>query len=92
MLDAARTRRADRLLDGLLGGLPTVELGAITRDVEKLDQTEPVAGGEIALGGEISTLYIAVLLRRRGFVRCGDNGKSGLHREPVYSLGHHPPD
>lgn len=90
MLDAARTRRADRLLDQLLGGLASVELGALTRDVERLDREEPVHGGEIVIGEQVNTLFIAVLLRRRGFARCGWNGKSGLHREPVYSLGHHP--
>lgn len=92
MLDTARTRRADHLLDRLLGGLASVELGTITRDVERLDKDQPLAEGEIAVGGALSTLHIAVLLRRRGYVRCGDNGKSGLHREPVYSLGLHPPD
>jgi hypothetical protein len=90
MLDAARTKRANRLLDQLLGGLCSVELGTITRDVEKFDQLELIAEGEIALGNQVSTLYIAILLRRRGFVRCGWNGGSGLHREPIYSLGHHP--
>lgn len=90
MLDTCRTRRADRLLDQLLGGLASVELGTITRDVERFDQDQPVADDEIAIGGFISTLHIAVLLRRRGYYRSGWNGKSGLHREPVYSLGHRP--
>jgi hypothetical protein len=85
MLDAARTRRADRLLDMLLGGLAAVELGAITRDVERFDQAQPLRAGEISLGDQVSTLYVAVLLRRRGFARSGDNGKSGLHREPIYT-------
>jgi hypothetical protein len=85
MLDAARIRRADRLLDGILAGLASVELGCATRDVEKLDQLQPVLAGEIAIGAQINTLYIAVLLRRRGFARAGWNGKSGLHREPIYS-------
>lgn len=87
MLDAARTRRADRLLDMLLGGLASVELGVITRDVERFDQAEELQAGEIALGDQVSTLYVAVLLRRRGFARSGDNGKSGLHREPIYTRG-----
>jgi len=90
MLDTARTRRAERFLDELLGGLPSVELGTVTRDIERLDLDQPVREGEIAIGSQLRTLHVAVLLRRRGFARCGWNGKSGLHREPVYSLGHHP--
>lgn len=84
MLDAGRTRRADRLLDQLLVGLTAVELGCATRDVEKLDAELPVLAGEIALGAQLNTLFVAMLLRRRGFARSGWNGKSGLHREPVY--------
>jgi hypothetical protein len=84
-IDPPALRRARRLIDLLLGGLASVELGCITRDLERLDEQHPIAGGEIAIGRGVDVRLTARLLRERGFRRNGWNGGSGLFREPVYT-------
>lgn len=84
-IDPPALRRARRLVDQLLAGLASVQLGSLTRDLERLDQREAVAPGEIAIGRSVDVRLAARLLRERGFRRSGWNGGSGLHREPVYS-------
>jgi hypothetical protein len=78
-------RRARRLVEQLLAGLASVQLGSLTRDLEKLDQREPILVGEMALGRAVNVRLASRLLRERGFARRGWNGGSGLHREPVYT-------
>lgn len=83
--DPPAMRRARRLVDQLTIGLSSVCLGAATRDLERLDQREPLEPGEIALGRGVNTLLMSRLLWQRGFRRNGHNGGGGLHREPVYT-------
>lgn len=89
-IDPPALQRARRLIAALLNSLASVQLGSLTRDLEKLDQHELVAPGEIKIGRGVDVRLVARLLRERGFARSGWNGGSGLHREPVYSLGPHP--
>lgn len=89
-VDPPALQRARRLIATLLNGIASVQLGSVTRDLERLDDREPIAPGEIAIGRGVDVRLAARLLRERGFVRSGWNGGHGLHREPVYSLGHHP--
>jgi hypothetical protein len=82
--DPPALRRGRRLVERLIAGMSAVQLGCLTRDLEKLDQAEPITAGEIALGRAIDVRLTARLLRERGFSRTGWNGGSGLHREPIY--------
>lgn len=88
--DPPALRRARRLIEGIVAGMASVQLGSVTRDLEKLDQAEPIPNGEMAIGRRVDVRLAARLLRERGFTRNGWNGGSGLYREPVYSLGHRP--
>jgi hypothetical protein len=89
-VDPPALQRARRLVATLLAGHPSVQLGSLTRDLERLDRDDAIAPGEIAIGRGVDVRLASRLLRERGYYRCGWNGGSGLHREPVYSLGHRP--
>jgi hypothetical protein len=84
-IDPPALLRARRLVDQLLAGLASVQLGSLTRDLERLDQREPIVAGEIAIGRGVDVRLTSRILRERGFRRSGWNGASGLHREPVYT-------
>lgn len=77
-------RRAERLADIATAQISTVLFGALSRDLCRYDLEEPIAPGEIAMRGCVSTFLVRNLLLERGFRPNGWSG-DGPDRQPVYS-------
>jgi hypothetical protein len=84
LITTGQLERANRLLVRWLADQRSVRLGQATRELDRLDQAEPVEAGEQRIGHKVAVRLVSTLLRKAGFHKSGYTG-SGYDREPVYA-------